>query len=89
MKGNLTMIWARVYAATAASGARPDKKSLPSLSAEGTTIVYIAANGDTTCHACASKPNLGRDIVQAFSLACYDEIPLCGFCGDAIFVGKN
>ena len=83
------MIWARVYQACSANGARPDKKLLPALSSEGTTIVYIASNGDTTCAACASKPNLGRDITQAFSLACYDEIPTCAFCGDAIYVGKD
>jgi hypothetical protein len=83
-KGNLHMIWARVYQACSSSGARPDRRLLPSLSQGGYAIIYIAANDALACHLCASKPNLGSDIVDVDSTVCHDVPLACAFCGKLI-----
>lgn len=83
------MIWARVYQACSASGARPDKAMLPALSQGGYTIIYIASNDALACHTCASKPNLGYDIVDVDSIVCHDIPPACAFCGKPIIAKEH
>jgi hypothetical protein len=85
MKGNLTMIWARVYASVG-NGARPDKAMLPSCSQGGYPIVYIAANDHLACAACASNRQLGQDIIDVESSVVFDadDPPICAFCSEPI-----
>lgn len=74
------MIWERVYRQLKGTGARPDKALLPVRTPNGTIVVYALATDETVCAACASRKDLGKDIVQAYARDLYDATPICVFC---------